>query len=168
MSLLLSSTPTPAARYLPYSQASVSQREQLLAFVRQRLRDHFPTLSPAAWLRALFEFQPTLVLTDLNTVTLEENELRQLVQHVAGSSELPLLDPPIYGLPTLELAQRWLRGQALRAAALTEVGTRPQGPRLAALLTYLGEPYPLAEEVIQAWRWDLASSPPLPAGLPSD
>jgi len=134
--------------------------------VRQRLRYHFPTLSPAAWLRALFEFQPMLVLTGLDTVTLEVAELRQLVQHVASSPELPLLDPPIYGLPTLEVAQRWLRAQELLAAALSEVEARDQGPRLNALLTYLGQPYPLAEQIIQAWRWDLPSSPSLPAGLP--
>lgn len=168
MSFLFPITPNPAARYLPYAQASVIQREQLLAFVRQRLRYHFPTFSPAAWLRALFEFQPTLVLTGLDTVTLEETELRQLVQHVANSPELPLLDPPIYGLPTLELAQRWLRAHELRAAALAEEGPRHQGPRLAALFTYLGQPCPLAEQIIQAWRWDLPSSPPLPAGLPSE
>jgi hypothetical protein len=166
MSFLFPVTSNSAPRHLPYAQASVIQREQLLAFVRQRLRYHFPTLSPAAWLRALFEFQPTLVLTGLDTVTLEATELRQLVQHVASSPELPLLDPPIYGLPTLELAQCWLRGQELRAAVLAEVGTRDQGPRLKALLTYLGQPYPLAEQVIQAWRWDLPSSPSLPAGLP--
>ncbi|RZJ95115.1 MAG: hypothetical protein EOO60_01375 [Hymenobacter sp.] len=166
MSFLFFPTSNPASRYLPYAQASVTQREQLLAFVRQRLRYHFPTLSPAAWLRALFEFQPMLVLTGLDTVTLEVAELRQLVQHVASSPELPLLDPPIYGLPTLEVAQRWLRAQELLAAALSEVEARDQGPRLNALLTYLGQPYPLAEQIIQAWRWDLPSSPSLPAGLP--
>ena len=168
MSFIFPITPNSAARHLPYAQASVAQREQLLAFVRQRLRYHFPTLSPAAWLRALFEFQLTLVLTGPDTVTLEVVELRQLVQHVASSPELPVLDPPIYGLPTLELAQRWLRGQELRAAVLAEVEVRNQGPRLTALLNYLGQPYPLAEHVIQAWRWDLASSPALPLGLPRD
>ncbi|RZJ57964.1 MAG: hypothetical protein EOO55_02120 [Hymenobacter sp.] len=168
MSFLLSITPNSAPKHLPYAQASVIQREQFLTFVRQRLHYHFPTLSPAAWLRALFEFQPTLVLTGPDTVTLEVTELRQLVQHVASSPELPLLDPPIYGLPTLEVAQRWLRAQELLAAALSEVETRDQGPRLKALLTYLGQPYPLAEQIIQAWRWDLPSSPPLPAGLPRE
>jgi hypothetical protein len=168
MPFLFPITPNSAPIYLPYAQASVVQREQLLTYLQLRLRYHFPILSPAAWLRALFEFQPTLVLTGPDTVTLEIAELRQLVQHVASSPELPLLDPPIYGLPTLELAQRWLRGQELRAAALAEVGTRDQGPRLTALLNYLGQPYPLAEHVIQAWRWDLASSPALPLGLPRD
>jgi len=168
MSILFPITPNPAARYLPYAQASVTQREQLLTFVRQRLRYHFPTLSPATWLRALFEFQPTLVLTGLDTVTLEEAELRQLVQHVASSPDLPLLDPPIYGLPTLQLAQRWLRGQELLAAARAELETRHLSPRLSTLLVYLGQPCPLAEQIIQAWRWDLPSSPPLPAGLPRE
>jgi hypothetical protein len=120
---------------LPYAKASVAQRELLLAYLRQRLHYHFPTLSPAAWLRALFEFQPTLVLIGSDSVTLDPSELQQLVNHLASSPELPS-------------------------------GTG--GPRLLALLTYLCQPYPLAEQVIQAWRWDLASSPPLPPGLPGD
>lgn len=166
MSPLFPSIPETAAPRLPYAQASVAQRAQLLTFVRQRLRYHFPTLSPAAWLRALFEFQPTLVLTGPDTVTLEAAELTQLVQHVAGSADLPLLDPPLYGLPALDLAQHWLRGSELAAAVLPELAPATSGPRLLALLTFLCQPYPLAERVVQAWRWDLASSPPLPAGLP--
>lgn len=55
------SQPT-ANQLLPYSQASVAQREQLLAYLRRHLPYHFPTLSPSVWLRALFEFQPMLVL----------------------------------------------------------------------------------------------------------
>ena len=160
-----SSSETSALR-LPYAQASMAQRELLLTYLRQRLRYHFPTLSPAAWLRALFEFQPILVLTDMTTVTLDEVELRQLVQHLAGQPELSLLDPQIYGLPALYLAQRWLRSQELLATTQPELETFPKGPRLNALLTDLSQPYLLAEQVIQAWRWDLSTSPPLPTGLP--
>ena len=86
---------------------------------------------------------------------------------MASSPELPLLDPPIYGLPTLEVAQGWLHGQELAVAALPELAPGTSGPQLLALLTYLCQPYPLVEQIIQAWRWDLASSPPLPSGLPS-
>lgn len=158
--------PFAANQLLPYAQASVAQRERLLAYLRQRLPYHFPTLSPAAWLRALFEFQPTLVLTGADSVTLDPSELQQLVIHLASSPELPVLDPPVYGLATLDVAQRWLHGLELAFAVLPELMPGASGPRLIALLTYLYQPYPLAEQVVQAWRWDLASSPSLPPGLP--
>jgi hypothetical protein len=153
---------------LPYAKASVAQRELLLAYLRQRLHYHFPTLSPAAWLRALFEFQPTLVLIGSDSVTLDPSELQQLVNHLASSPELPVLDPPVYGLAMLDVVQHWLHSSELATAVLPELPSGTGGPRLLALLTYLCQPYPLAEQVIQAWRWDLASSPPLPPGLPGD
>jgi hypothetical protein len=93
-----------ANQLLPYARASVAQRELLLAYLRQRLPYHYPTLSPAAWLRGLFKFQSTLVLTDSDSVTLDPLELQQLVNHLSNSSELPLLDQPVYSLPTLNLA----------------------------------------------------------------
>jgi len=151
---------------LPYAQASAAQRELLLAYLCQRLPYHYPTLSAAAWLRALFEFQPTLVLIGSDSVTLDPLELQQLVNHLANSPELPVLDPPVYSLPTLDLAQRWLHGQELAFAVLPELIPGASGPRLIALLTYLYQPYSLAEQVVQAWRWDLASAPSLPSGLP--
>jgi hypothetical protein len=157
--------PAPS-HLLPYAQASVAQREQLLAYLLRRLPHHFPTLSPAAWLRALFEFQPTLVLTGPEGVALEAEELKQLVQHLSSSPELPVLDPPVYGLTTLDVAQHYLRASELAVTVLPELIPSHIGPRLLALLTYLCQPYSLAEQVVQAWRWDLASSPPLPKGLP--
>ena len=165
MFFITSTTPEAPATHLPYAQASAAQRAQLLAFVSQRLRPHFPTLSPAAWLRILFEFQPTL-LVGTDAVTLARAELTQLVQYVATSPELPPLDPPIYSLPTLELAQRWLRGQELAASTLGEVVAGPRAPQLTPLFTYLCQPCPLAEQIVQAWRWNLASSPALPPGIP--
>jgi hypothetical protein len=162
----MQSIPQPAANQaVPYTQASIAQREQLLVYLQRRLPDHFPALSPAAWLRALFEFQPTLVLTGSDSVTLDPSELQQLVTHLAKSPELPVLDPPVYGLATLDVAQHWLRGLELAFAVLPELIPGASGPRLIALLTYLYQPYPLAEQVVKAWRWDLASAPSLPSGL---
>ncbi len=155
-----------ATHVVPYAQASVAQREHLLAYLHLRLPFHFPTLSPAVWLRALFEFQPTLVLTGPDSVTLDPVELQQLVQHLNSSPELPLLDPPIHSLATCELAQRALYSSELVTAALPELTPGTGGPRLLALLTYLCQPSLLAEQVVQAWRWDLASAPPLPPNLP--
>ena len=40
------------------------------------------------------------------------------------------------------------------------------GPRLYALLCRLAYLSPLAEQVVQAWCWNLASAPPLPPGIP--
>lgn len=157
-----------ASQILPYAQASIAQREQLLAYLRRRLPHHFPTLSLTAWLRALFEFQPTLVLADSEEVALDAEELMQLVQHLNNSPELPLLDPPVYGLTTLDMAQHYLRAIELAAMVLPELIPSNTGPRLLALLTYLCQPYALAEQVVHAWRWDLSSSPPLPTGLPGD
>lgn len=157
---------TTASHLLPYEQASVVQREQLLAYLLRRLPHHFPTLSPAAWLRALFEFQPTLMLTDSKEVALDAEQLTQLVQHLNNSPELPLLDPPVYGLATLDISQHYLRAIELAAMVLPELIPSNTGPRLLALLTYLFQPYALAEQVVHAWRWDLSSSPPLPTGLP--
>lgn len=149
----------------PYASASAQERAQLLTWLRQRLPHHFPTLPPAALLRALFEFQPTLVLTSPTAVALELAELRQLVQHLAAQPEL-LLDPPIHGPSALTLTQHRLQAQELVAAALPEAVAGVVGPRLTALLHYLSQDYPLAEQIIQDQRWDLASSPPLPPGLP--
>ena len=155
-----------ANQLLPYAQASVAQREQLLAYLRRRLPHHFPTLSLAAWLRALFEFQPMLVLSKPEGVTLDAEELKQLVQHLNSSPELPILDPPVYGLTTLDVSQHYLWAKELALTVLPELIPSHTGPRLLALLTYLCQPYLLAEQVVQAWRWDLVSSPPLPKGLP--
>ena len=151
---------------LPYAQASVAQREQLLAYLRRRLPHHFPTLSIAARLRALFEFQPLLLFAGEGSVTLAPAALQHLVQHLAASPELPLLDPPVHSLLTLDLAQDCLHSRELATAVLPELVPATVGPRLLALLTYLCQPCALAEQVVQAWRWDLASAPPLPRGLP--
>lgn len=153
----------------PYAQASPAERAQLLTWLRQQLRYHFPTLSPAAWLRALAEFQPTLWLHPSREVpvTLAPPDLQHLVQHLANSPELPLLHPPIHSLATLELAQQRLHLRELGTWVLPEVAGRSCKPRLRQLLLTACAPAPLAAEVVQAWRWDLASAPALPAGLPT-
>jgi hypothetical protein len=92
---------------LPYTQATATQRAQTLHYLQARLRWHFPTLPERAFGRALAEFQPALLLT-ATQVSLLFPDLTQLVQYLAGAPELPLLDPPIYGRPALELAQHIL------------------------------------------------------------
>ncbi|WP_157530919.1 hypothetical protein [Hymenobacter norwichensis] len=151
---------------LPYQQATPAQRVQALAFLHQRLPHHFPTLRPSTWAQALAEFQPDLWLTG-SALTLAEPDVTQLAQHLASSPELPVLDPPLYGLPALRLAQHGLHASVLAAGALPEVvASAPCGPRLYALLRCLTRPNPLAQQVVQAWCWNLPTAPPLPPVLP--
>jgi hypothetical protein len=165
-SSLTSSAELTAVR-LPYQQATPAQRALALSYLQQRLRQHFPTLLPHTWDRALTEFHPDLLLSG-STVTLAYTDLRQLVQHLAFAPELPILDPPLYGLPALHLAQYCLHTSEMAGRALPELlaNATTCGPRLYALLSRLVWPNCLAQQVVQAWRWDLSSAPPLPPGVP--
>lgn len=153
--------PTSPPLLRPYALASAQERAQLLTWLHQQLPHHFPTLPPAVWLRALFEFQPTLVLTTPTAAALELAELRQLVQHLAAQPELAPLTPPVHGLSALALAQHRLQTQELLAAALPEAVAGTVGPRLRTLLLYLGQGCSLAEQIIQDQRWDLPTAPTL-------
>jgi hypothetical protein len=156
-----------AAVRLPYQQATTAQRALVLSYLQQRLKQHFPTLLPHTWDRTLMEFHPDLLLSG-STVTLAYTDLRQLVQHLAFAPELPILDPPLYGLPALHLAQYCLHTSEIATWALPEVlaNATTCGPRLYALFSRLVWPNCLAQQVVQAWRWDLSSAPPLPLGVP--
>ena len=157
----------PADGRLPYLQATAAQQAQAVAYLQQRLGAHFPTIRPGTWPRALAEHQPDLWLTG-PALTLAEADLTQLAQHLAAAPELPVLDPPLYGLPALHLAQHCLQTSELAAWVLPEVAASasPCGLRLYTLLRRLARPSPLAEQVVQAWCWHLASAPPLPPGIP--
>lgn len=158
-------TEPPGVR-LPYQQATAAQQTQAVAYLRQRLMHHFPALRASAWPLALADYQPDLWLVG-QEIVLAQPELTQLVQHLASAPELPFLDPPIYGLPTLHLAQYCLRASDLAAWVLPElVAAATCGPRLYTLLSHLAQPSPLAEQVVHAWCWNLPSAPPLPLGLP--
>lgn len=153
---------------LPYHQATTAQRARAVNHLQQRLGAHFPTLRASTWSHALAEHQPDLWLAG-PTITLAETDLTQLAQHLAAAPELPILDPPLYGLQALQLAQHSLQTSELAVWVLPEVAASATacGPRLYALLRRLAYPNPLAEQVVQAWCWNLASAPFLPgAGLP--
>ena len=157
--------PSPTACCLPYAQASAAQRTQALHYLLARLRLHFPTLPERVFARTLAEFRPELVLHE-PLVSLAPSILQQVVQYLGNSPELPPLDPPLYCRPALTLAQCVLHGRELVAAALPELLPGPVGPRLHALLAYLSQAQPLAEQIVQAQRWDLPGSSPLPPGVP--
>lgn len=160
--------PSPATFLLPYAQATATQRAQVLHYLQARLQVHFPTLPERPFIRTLAECRPALLLTGAQ-VELPYFELTQLVQYLGNASELPLLDPPIYGRHALELAQYILHTSEFAAGALIELASALNfhcGPQLGALLRRIAQLYPLAEQVVQAQRWDLPSSPRLPSGIP--
>jgi hypothetical protein len=167
MHSFLPSSAELAAVRLPYQQATTAQQALALSYLRQRLRQHFPTLLPHTWDRTLTEFHPDLLLRG-STITLAYADLRQLVQHLAFAPELPILDPPLYGLTALHLAQYCLHTTEIATWALPELlaNATTCGPRLYALISRLVWPNCLAQQVVQAWRWDLSSAPPLPLGIP--
>jgi hypothetical protein len=153
---------------LPFQQATATQRVQLLHYLRVRLQSHFPTLTERPFVRTLAEVRPVLLLTGTQ-VTLTYPELTQLVQYLGNATELPLLDPPFYGPHALELAQYILHTSELAVAALYELTNMLNarcGFHLWELLQRLARPYALAEQVVQAQRWDLPGSPRLPPGIP--
>jgi hypothetical protein len=158
----------PPASLLPYAQATATQRAQALHYLQARLQLHFPTLLECPFLRTLAECRPALLLTGTQ-VALARPELTQLVQYLGNAPELPLLDPPLYGLPALELAQYILHTSELAVRALIELASAPGdrcGLHLGALLQRITRPYPLAEQVVQSQRWDLPGGPRLPPGIP--
>jgi hypothetical protein len=121
-----------------------------------------------SFIRTLAECRPALLLTGTQ-VSLAYPELTQLVQYLGNAPELPLLNPPLYGWPALELAQYLLHTNELAVSALTELARALNircGPHLGALLRHLARPYPLAEQVVQAQLWGLPGSPRLPPGIP--
>lgn len=164
---MLSSTASP----LPYRQATTAQRAQVLHYLQGRLVYHFPTLPERdrapVLARALDEFRPDLWFTG-DQVALAPLDLWQFVHHVAASAELPALDPPIHDQSTRHLAQHVLYSSELAVWLLPELesSSSPCGPRLLALLRQLTQPPLVAEELIQAWRWDVPGGPALPPGVP--
>ncbi|MGI4883923.1 MAG: hypothetical protein ACRYFR_03070 [Janthinobacterium lividum] len=156
------------ASLLPYAQATASQQTQALRYLQARLQRHFPALPERAFVRTLAECRPPLLLTGTQ-VALARPELTQLVQYLGNAPELPVLDPPLYGWPALALAQYVWQTSELAVGALIELASAPPprcGPRLGALLRRTTQLHPLAEQVVQAQRWDLPGGPRLPPGIP--
>lgn len=159
---------SPAALLLPYAQATAAQQAQALQYLQARLQLHFPTLPERPFMRTLAECRPSLLLTGTQ-VSLAYPELTQLVQYLGNAPELPVLDPPLYGWPALELAQYILHTNELAVSALIELAHALNircGPHFGTLLRRLARPYPLAEQVVHAQLWNLPGSPLLPRSIP--
>jgi hypothetical protein len=156
------------ASLLPYTQATATQQAQALYYLQARLQSHFPTLPERPFVRTLAECRPILLLTGTQ-VSLAHPELTQLVQYLSNAPELPVLDPPLYGGTALELAQYILYTNELAVSVLIELTQALNircGPHLGTLLRRLAQPYPLAEQVVQAQLWNLPGSPRLAPGIP--
>ena len=54
----------PAGVCLPYNRATAAQQTLAAAYLRQRLRPHFPALRPGTWARALAARQPARFLVE--------------------------------------------------------------------------------------------------------
>ena len=162
---------SPTVSPLPYQQATTTQRAQVLHYLQARLVHHFPTLPEGArtnvLARALDEFRPDLWYTD-DQVALAPLELQQFVQHVAASAEIPALDPPIYDQSSQCLMQYVLHNRELFVWVLPELEANNSscGPRLLTLLRRVMQPPLVAQQLSQAWRWDLPGGPALPRGIP--
>jgi hypothetical protein len=72
---------SPTTSLLSYSQATATQRAQILHYLQVRLQLHFPTLPERPFVRTLAECRPTLLLTGTQ-VALSRHELTQLVQYL--------------------------------------------------------------------------------------
>jgi hypothetical protein len=160
-------TEAATTKSIAYAQATPQQRVQALAYLRQRLRFHFPTLANRTWDDALALFQPDLQVAN-NQVLFSHQDLTELVQYLGDSPELPMLDPPLYAPPTLYLAQQYLHAAELAVWALTELEALEPGnsPRLFALVSCLARGNHVAEQVVQARRWGVAVGRPLPPSVP--
>ena len=167
MSNLFALCVPPAGLCLPYADADAGQRAYALLYLCRRLSLHFPAMQQYTLAKALVDYQPNLWVDNAGEIALAELDLTQLAQHLATSPELPVLSPPVYGLPALHLAQYNIQTSELGAWVLPEiVSTGICGPRLYALLQHLVTPCSLASQVVQAWCWNLPSAPPLLPGLP--
>jgi hypothetical protein len=156
-----------AGQLITYAQATVQQREQALAYLKQRLQLHFPVLATQTWRDALTLFQPELLVMG-DQVQFTYQDLTELAQYLSDSPELPLLDPPLYGPPTLYLAQEYLHAAELAVWTLPELELlEPTGSqRLYTLVSLLAHGNRVAEQVVRARRWGLAVGRPLPLGVP--
>ena len=141
---------TSAASCVPYSQASLSQVVKAQIFMQQELKLHFPALAGQTWVRALDHLQPDLWVEG-DRVSLDYADLAHLTHYLAGSAELPTLEPPIYVLRAAYLAKRLVNywDQAIDALADIEAAPLAYGPRVYNLVLSLALGNSVADEVFQ-------------------
>ncbi|MGY3090957.1 hypothetical protein ACVWYF_004021 [Hymenobacter sp. UYAg731] len=154
-----SSTPPHAETMgcrIPYAQASPPQIAQALVYANHELREHFPTLSSLTWSNTLQELQPDLWVGE-ETVTIDGDNLRVLVQRLNDSPELPELEPLIHGPRAGYMAKTLVNYEddAIHALADMEANPLAYGPLVYRLVVSLALGNAVADEVFR----DTASGP---------
>ena len=140
-------------RAIPYRWATPGQQAQAVLWVAEHLHSHFPTLSVMALSQTFHQFQPDLWESSAG-IDLDYVDLARLTQHLAHSSLVPELDPPIYCSDACYLAEvfDYLRGVANGLRPELEVSPLAHNPRLMALIEQLGNGNAVAERVLQETR----------------
>lgn len=136
---------------IPFAQATPVQVSSVFMYITKRLEFHFPTLKWAVWSDTLLQEQPDLLVNG-DDAYLPSEELSRMVQRLAASRELPVLDPPVYGVTASELAQERIacQRQAIRAVKELQENPRACGPLVYELFTMLIKGSPLAKRVYDA------------------
>lgn len=147
------SSPPAAFQRVPFAQATQVQLASAFVYAAKRLKLHFPPLEWPVWSGAFAHEQPTLLVNG-DDAYLAEEELSRLVQCLAASRELPVLNPPVYGIAARQLALERiaLLRQAMRAMKELQENPRACGPFVYELFTTLIKSNALAQRVYAATR----------------
>ena len=147
----------PAATCRPYAQSSPLHISGALLFLQQELAPHFPetALDWLTWANALDRLRPDL-WEEGGRVSLDAQDVNRLAQYLAGSPELPTLEPPVHGPRAAYLAKRLVNYAAEARDALVELeaGPKAYGPRVWELVLSLALGNAVADEVHQATDWN--------------
>jgi len=151
-----STSPPPAdseATCTPYAQASPLYISSALFFLQKELADHFPemTLDWLTWAKALDRLRPDIWAIE-GRVYLDAHDVIRLAQYLDCSSELPMLDPPLYGPRSAYLSKRLVNyaDEALDALVELEANPKAYGARVWGLVLSLALGNSVADEVHQA------------------
>ncbi|WP_223654419.1 hypothetical protein [Hymenobacter psoromatis] len=163
----LASPPVSEATCLPFKQTTARQRHLAIGYVMDELATHFPTLDFVTWADAVLRLMPDLWVEG-EVVSVEYPALLQLTQYLAGSPELPPLDPPIYSPQAAYLAKRLLtyQDEAIHALADLEANPSAYGPHVLALVTGLAAGNGMAHEVYRATHPGAEHAPNRPDPAP--
>lgn len=135
----------------PFAQATAVQVSSAIKHTVKRLELHFPTLKWAVWCDTLQQVQPDLLVNG-DEAYLPPGELSRMVQCLAASRELHVLDPPVYGATASQLVQERItyQRQAIRAMKELQQDPRACGPLMYELFTMLIKGSALAKLVYDA------------------
>jgi hypothetical protein len=153
---MTSATPPPAdptAQRVPYAQASPQQVSRALLFVQEELQQTFPTLPWVSWADAFLTVQPDLWVGQ-ETVSLDEQGLAPLAQHLASLPDVRDDDSIVHGHRVVYLAQKLVNLQDDAIYALADIEADPLAFSLPVcqLVTRLAVGNAVAEQVYRATR----------------